>query len=112
MNKFKSVITLAILLFAAIQIQAQTIKEENFNPLETGIPSLTIAPDARGGAMGDVGAATSPDVFSQYWNPAKYAFAYSKAGISYTLTPWLSRLVDDIYLNYVSGYTKLSDNLA
>ncbi|MDR0833698.1 MAG: type IX secretion system outer membrane channel protein PorV [Candidatus Symbiothrix sp.] len=85
-----------------------------FNPLRTGVPSLTIAPDARGGAMGDIGAATEPDVFSQYWNPAKYAFASSKGGVSLSYTPWLSKLVDDINLVYASGYYKLgnSENLA
>ncbi len=64
--------------------------------------------------MGDVGVATDPDENSQYWNPAKYAFAYSRSGISVNYTPWLRKLVDDINLAYVSGYTKFGydDNQA
>ncbi|MDR0412779.1 MAG: type IX secretion system outer membrane channel protein PorV [Dysgonamonadaceae bacterium] len=83
---------------------------KDFNPIQTAIPFLTIAPDARGGGMGDIGAATEPDVFSQYWNPAKYAFAYSKAGVSLSYTPWLAKLVSDIDLVYASGYFKLGNN--
>ncbi|MDR0866152.1 MAG: type IX secretion system outer membrane channel protein PorV [Candidatus Symbiothrix sp.] len=108
MNRLKLATLVLFLFFTASQIQAQ--EEGSFNPLRTAIPSLTIAPDARGGAMGDIGAATEPDVFSQYWNPAKYAFAYSKAGVSLSYTPWLRQLVDDIGLVYASGFYKLGDN--
>jgi len=84
---------------------------EKFNPINTAAPSLSIAPDARAGGMGDVGVATSPDVYSQYWNPAKYAFATSKSGISISYTPWLQKLVNDIYLANVTGYYKFgTDN--
>ena len=79
-----------------------TIDEIGLNPVITGVPSLTIAPDARGGGMGDVGAATTPDVNSQYWNPAKYAFMKSNAGLSLSYTPWLRKLVNDIDLAYVA----------
>ena len=108
MNKLKFSATLFLLVFTALTIQSQDEKNE-FNPLTVGVPSLTIAPDARGGALGDAGAATEPDIYSQYWNPAKYAFAYSKAGIGLTYTPWLKRLIDDIDLVYLSGYYKLGD---
>jgi hypothetical protein len=104
MNKIKLIAL--ILLFACVQIKAQL---SQFNPLRTGVPALTIAPDARGGAMGDIGAATEPDFASQYWNPAKYAFAYSKASVGLSYTPWLSKLIDDIHLVNVSGYYKLGD---
>ncbi len=88
-----------------------TIKNQTFNPINTAVPSLSIAPDARGGGMGDVGAATLPDVYSQYWNPAKYAFTTSKSGISLSYTPWLRKLVNDIYLANVAGYYKFgTDN--
>jgi hypothetical protein len=92
---------------------AQEEKSE-LNPVYTGVPSLTIAPDARGGAMGDVGAATSPDMVSQYWNAAKIPFAWSKAGVQLSYTPWLRKLVSDIDLAYLSGYYKLGseDNQA
>ena len=83
--------------------------KSEFNPLLVGVPSLTIAPDARGGSMGDLGVATDPDLYSQCWNPAKYAFAYSKAGIGLSYTPWLRNLVNDIYLAYLAGYYKLGD---
>ena len=81
-----------------------------FNPLTTGVTTLSIAPDARGGAMGDLGVATDPDVNSQYWNPAKYAFAFSSAGVSFSYTPWLRKLVNDINLAYAAGYWKFGGN--
>ena len=80
-----------------------------YNPLQTAIPSLSIAPDAVGGGMGDVGAATKPDNVSQYWNPAKYAQAESKGGFSLSYTPWLRQIVNDIYLAYLSGYYTPTD---
>jgi hypothetical protein len=110
MSKIQAIAIVALLLSAIHPIQAQETKEEKFNPLKNGIPSLTIAPDARGGAMGDIGAATDPDIYSQYWNPAKYAFAYSKAGVGFSFTPWLTKLVDDINLSYLAGYYKIGDN--
>ena len=81
-----------------------------FNPLTTGVTTLGIAPDARGGSMGDLGVTTDPDVNSQYWNPSKYAFAYSSAGVSVSYTPWLRKLVNDINLAYVAGYWKFGGN--
>ncbi|WP_280778708.1 type IX secretion system outer membrane channel protein PorV [Parabacteroides sp. PM5-20] len=97
-----------------MSLQAQGGGEEDlktkFAPISTAIPSLSIAPDARGGAMGDNGIATTPDVNSQYWNPAKHAFQYSKAGISLSYTPWLRKLVNDVALAYLSGYYKIGDN--
>ena len=77
-----------------------------YNPVQTGAISLAVAPDARGGSMGDIGAATEADESSQYWNPAKYAFAYSKGGIAINYTPWLRKLVSGINLAYLSGYWK------
>lgn len=90
-------------IFSCISLSGQ----ENANPIFTTLPSLQIAPDARGGGLADVGAATAPDVYSQYWNPAKYAFTTSKAGIGVSYTPWLSNLIDDINLSYASGYYKI-----
>ncbi len=79
------------------------------NVITTAAPFLTITPDGKGGALGDVGATSSPDVYSQYWNPAKYAFAESNSGIGISYTPWLSELVSDIFVGYVSGYYKIDD---
>ena len=83
-----------------------------YNPLQTAIPSLSIAPDAVGGGMGDVGAATKPDNMSQYWNPAKYVQAESNGGFSISYTPWLRKIVNDIDLVYLSGYYKPTDRTA
>lgn len=75
----------------------------------TGVPFLLIAPDARSGAMGDVGAALSPDANSTHWNPAKLAFVESQNGISLSYSPWLQRLVPDINLAYLSAYHRIDD---
>jgi hypothetical protein len=110
MSKIKLTALVLLLTFVISYVKAEDTPKNEFNPLQTGIPSLTIAPDARGGAMGDIGAATEPDVFSQYWNPAKYVFAYSKAGLSLSYTPWLAKLVSDIDLVYASGYFKVGSS--
>ena len=67
------------------------------NPVITSMPSLTIAPDAHAAGMGDLGAATAPDLNSQHWNPSKYAFMESKGGLTVNYTPWLTKLVNDIF---------------
>ena len=84
-------------------------KLSTFNPVEHAIISETIAPDARSAGMGDVGAASDPDVNSQYWNPAKYPFCISRAGVALNYTPWLRQLVNDIDLAYVAGYYRIGD---
>ena len=84
-------------------------KEDMFNPVNTSVTSQTIAPDARSAGMGDVGAATDPDVVSQYWNPAKYPFTISRAGVALNYTPWLRQLVSDMDLAYLVGYYRIGD---
>ena len=84
-------------------------KLNTYNPVEHAVISETIAPDARAAGMGDVGAATDPDVNSQYWNPAKYPFCISRAGVALNYTPWLRQLVNDIDLAYVAGYYRIGD---
>ncbi len=103
-----NLLAFCILLSLSISTFAQT----NNNPIVTAVPSLSIAPDARGGGMGDVGAATTPDVNSQYWNPAKYVFMESETGVSLSYTPWLRKLVTDIDLAYLSGYYKFDQRQA
>ncbi len=90
------------------------IKDNEFNPVNTGVTTLDITPDARGSSMGNLGAATDPDINSQFWNPSKYAFAYSSGGLGISYTPWLRKIVNDIFLADVSGYFKLGggDNQA
>ena len=103
-NIFKKVLLVNIFALTTFGVFAQS---EDINPISTAMPSLVIAPDARGGGMGDAGVATAPDVYSQHWNPAKYAFAISKAGFGLSYTPWLRKIVNDVALVYGVGYYKL-----
>lgn len=106
----KSRILSLLMVFAmAVVANAEDDKLNSFNPVEHAVISQTIAPDARAAGMGDVGAATDPDVNSQFWNPAKYPFCISRAGIALNYTPWLRQLVNDIDLAYVSGYYRIGD---
>lgn len=110
----KSIIALALMATALTAWSQDDIKNTEFNPVTTGVTSLSITPDARGASMGDLGAATEADVNSQFWNPSKYAFAYSQAGVSLSYTPWLRKIVNDIYLANLAGYFKIGsgDNQA
>ena len=92
----------------AVAVNAQDVKNQ-LNPVYHGVTSLAIAPDARGGGLGDVGAATDPDVNSQYWNPAKYPFCISRAGVSLNYTPWLRSLTPDIDLANITGYYRIGN---
>lgn len=98
---------LALLTLLALPAAAQ--KEDFFNPVNTSVTSQTIAPDARSAGLGDVGVATDPDVVSQYWNPAKYPFTISRAGVALNYTPWLRELVNDMDLAYLAGYYRIGD---
>ena len=97
------------MMLTAVALTASAQKEDMFNPVNTSVTSQTIAPDARSAGMGDVGAATDPDVVSQYWNPAKYPFCISRAGVALNYTPWLRQLVSDMDLAYLSGYYRIGD---
>ncbi|WP_452601884.1 type IX secretion system outer membrane channel protein PorV [Pontimicrobium sp. MEBiC06410] len=113
----KNKIIIAITLFFAIKIVAQ---ESSFQitpnadtrVITTGLPFLLIAPDARAAGMGDMGVATSPDAFSQKWNSSKNVFATAKSGISLSYTPYLSKLVNDIGIGYLSYYNRLNEQSA
>jgi hypothetical protein len=92
--------------------QAQNLKDKLLGQktgrvITTAVPFLLIAPDARSGAMGDAGVASTPDAHSMHWNPAKIPFAEKKMSISISYSPWLRNLVDDINLAYLSGYYKI-----
>jgi len=82
------------------------------NPITTAVPFLLIAPDARSGGMGDAGVSSTPDVYSMFWNPAKYAFADKDFGFGIGYVPWLRGLVNDIGLASVAGYKKFGDKQA
>ena len=84
-------------------------KKEIFNPVRTSVTSQGIAPDARAAGLSDVGVATDPDVNSQYWNPAKYPFTISRAGVSISYTPWLRQIVNDMYMANLVGYYRIGD---
>ena len=108
MNQSFILTILALAVLVSTTVTAQD-KRNMFNPVNTSVTSQTIAPDARSAGMGDVGAATDPDVNSQYWNPAKYPFNISRAGVSLNYTPWLRQLVSDIDLAYLAGYYRIGD---
>lgn len=102
-NRILSVLLMAVML---LPLYAQ---DEQYNPVYTGVTSLSIAPDARAGSLGDVGVATEPDVFSQYWNPAKYPFNIARAGMAMSYTPWLRQLVSDIDLVNLAGFYRIGN---
>ena len=107
----KKLITCLLLVLVAAPLAlaqggSNDIKENDFNPVNTGVTTLGIAPDARSTGLGYLGAATDPDVNSQYWNPSKYAFGYSQGGMALSYTPWLRKIVNDIFLAELAGYWK------
>lgn len=91
------------------QINSGELAGAELNTIQTSLPFLTIAPDSRAGAMGDVGVATSPDVNSQHWNMGKYAFIDSKGGFAISYTPWLRNLIPDINLAYLTGFYRFDE---
>ena len=111
MKKKNVIFKLFVALFLSAvtnNIHAQD-KMNMFNPVNYGVTSLAIAPDARAGAMGDVGVATEADANSQYWNPAKYPFNIARAGVAASYTPWLRKLVNDINLANLAGFYRIGD---
>lgn len=97
------------ILMISLSASAQVDKKDIFNPVYTAVTSQTIAPDARAAGLSDVGVATDPDVNSQYWNPAKYPFTISRAGVSISYTPWLRQIVNDMYMANIVGYYRIGD---
>jgi len=108
----KKLLTLALILslFNLNSLFSQTLKigelDGRVNTITSAVPFLMITPDSRGGGMGDLGVATSPDANSQHWNAAKYSFIDEDFGVSISYTPWLRALVDDISISYLTGYKK------
>ena len=105
-------ITILLLVFVLGSQFKMNAQEERDRVITTAVPFLLVAADARAAGMGDQGVATSPDVFSQQWNPAKYAFASSEHGIGFSYTPYLSDIVNDIFLGNISYYQRISDRSA
>ena len=108
MMKHLKILVAVALTAVSLGVQAQE-KTDIFNPEHNSVTSQTVAPDARAAGMGDVGAATDPDINSQYWNPAKYPFCISRAGVALNYTPWLRQLVNDMDLAYLAGYYRIGD---
>ena len=99
-----------LLLLAALSGNSLLFSQQStgtLNAIQTVVPFLTIAPDSRAGAMGDAGVATSPDVYSMHWNPAKFAFIDGNGGVGISYSPWLRNLVPDINIAYLTGYKRI-----
>lgn len=111
MRKIATLLAGALLIGFACNINAQTpaaLTGQTRNYISTGMPILLVAPDAVSGAMGDVGAATTPDIYSSHWNNSKFAFIEGDFGLSTTYTPWLRNLgVGDMNLLYLGAYKRL-----
>jgi Type IX secretion system protein PorV len=103
MKKKITPVILFLLLFAG----TAPVFSQELNAIQTVVPFLSIAPDSRAGAMGDAGVATTPDAYSQHWNPAKFAFIDGKAGVGISYSPWLRNLVPDINIAYLTGYYRI-----
>jgi hypothetical protein len=102
-------ILLAALCFLGVQVAKA---QNNDRVITTGVPFLLIAADARAAGMADQGVATSSDAYSQQWNPAKYAFALKEQGISFSYTPYLTSIANDISLGQVTYYNKINEQSA
>ncbi len=112
MRKFKSVLVIGVLVFYVSVANGQISDDElggGQNIVSTAVPFLNITPESRAGGMGDAGVATSPDMSSQHWNPSKYAFIDGDMGVSFSFTPWLRALVNDINMYYLSYYYRLDE---
>jgi len=107
-TNYKKITLLFAVMLSVAATKAQDVKNV-FNPEQYGVTSLAIAPDARGGSMGDIGAATEADIYAQYWNPAKYPFNVARAGVGISYTPWLRKLVNDINLANITGFYRIGD---
>lgn len=112
----KKLIIPILLILVAFQGMAQDPGNDNTGienrVITTGVPFILIAADPRSGGMGDIGVVTSADAFSQQWNPAKYAFSLSKQGVGVTYTPYLNKLVNDIFLGNLTYYNRLTEQSA
>lgn len=112
MKRIATLLAGILLIGFACNTNAQTpaaLTGQTRNYISTGMPILLIAPDATAGALGDVGVATTPDIYSAHWNNAKFAFIEGDLGFSTTYTPWLRNLgVGDMNLLYLGGYKRIN----
>lgn len=108
MKKFLIFLTIIFSAFFSVR-QAKAQSVNGANVISTAVPFLTIAPDSRGAALGETGASTSPDAYSQFWNPAKYAFIDGEMGLSLSYSPWMRSVIDDMNLSYLTYFARISD---
>jgi hypothetical protein len=108
-----NILLIALAMLSLVEVTQGQVKSTTGSlVVSSAVPFLTIAPDSRGGAMGDAGVATSPDINSHFWNPAKNVFNESRSGIALSYTPWLRSLVQDMNLAYLTGYHQLDEKQA
>jgi len=98
------------ILFTSSVFAQSDVLDQEFNPIRVAAPFLTITPDSRAAGYGDQGVASSPDNNSQYWNPAKYIFAETKGGFSFTYTPWLKNIINGVSLSNIAGYYRIDES--
>ncbi|WP_395076450.1 type IX secretion system outer membrane channel protein PorV [Flavobacterium sp.] len=101
-----------IILILSASLFVVHVSAQSERPITTGVPFLLIAADARSAGMADNGVATSPDAFSQQYNPAKYAFSLKKQGLAISYTPYLTALVNDISLGQLNYFNRINDKSA
>ena len=106
MSRFS--LAFSIFLISIITRAQSTSDGQGSKALSPAVQFLEVAPDSRSAGMGNTGAATSPDIYSMYWNPAKLALLDEEYGASISYTPWLKQLVNDMWIGYLNGYMKLS----
>ena len=114
-QKITSICVLFLVALFSTKTTAQTttvIPNQDSRVITTGVPFILIASDARAAGMGDIGVATSVDTYSQQWNPSKYAFSEAKSGIGISYTPYLSKLVNDIFLGNITYFNRLNERSA
>lgn len=113
--KTKVLLLLSFVFVVKMNAQETTViipNERDSRVITTGIPFLLITADARAASMGDMGVATSVDAFSQQWNPSKYAFSETKSGVGVSYTPYLSKLVNDIFLGNLTYFNRIDERSA
>ena len=109
MIKTKAILLLTLLFYSIIGSTQALVGQDSTNRvITTAVPFLTITPDARAGGMGDAGVAVSPDANAIHWNPAKMVYLENQNGFSMSYTPWLGKIINDMFITYLSGYHKLS----
>ena len=110
--RIPTVIAVAVLYCNTLFSQTVIIPNDDSRVITTGVPFLLIASDARAAGLGDMGVATSVDTYSQQWNPSKYAFSETKSGFGISYTPYLSKLVNDIFLANVTYFNRINERSA